>query len=246
MSGGGSDGTLGLEGRAAVVTGATRGLGLAIARKLCGCGVDVVLDYRADDGAAEAAVDSLAGLKGRAVAVRQDVRRPDAVAVLLGEARQRFGRVDVLVHNASAFSPVPTREASVHALRRDLTTALNPLLAGAPALAELLPAGGRVIAVSSSGTDRVVPGYLSQGLAKAALETLVRYLALDLGEQGVAVNAVSTAKLHKGEGPAPRLGARQLTRPEQVADAVALLCTDEADWIRGQVLTVDGGWNLQP
>jgi enoyl-[acyl-carrier protein] reductase III len=137
-----------------------------------------------------------------------------------------------------------------------MATALDPLLYAAPELVAAMAGGpGRVVAVSSLGARSVVPRYVGLGVAKAALESLVRYLAADLAGHGIAVNAVTTAKLDKGgaakvnpeavKALVARTPAGRLTRPEDLADAVALLCTDEAAWIHGQVLTVDGGSGLR-
>ncbi|KMS77336.1 short-chain dehydrogenase [Streptomyces viridochromogenes] len=248
--------TLGLEGRIALITGGTRGLGLAIARKLCACGGDVVLNYGHSDEDAERATRSLAGLKGTATAVRADLADPRAVPQLLEKVRARYGRLDVFVHNAAGWTPMQALHADLGALREDTAAALHPLLAAAPLLPGLMRGGrGRVVAVSSTGAHRVVPGYVSLGVAKAALESLVRYLAVDLSPHGIAVNAVSTAKLDKGTTTvnreasaalAQRTPAGRLTTPADVADVVALLCTDEAAWLRGQVVTADGGLGLRP
>ncbi|MEV4636658.1 SDR family oxidoreductase [Actinoplanes sp. NPDC049548] len=251
----GTETTLGLEGRVALVTGGTRGLGLAIARKLCSAGCDVVLNYAGSDEAAQAALDSLAGLKGAASLARGDIREPQTVPRLLEEAAGRHGGLDILVHNAASWQPMPALRPDQAALRRDLSTAVDPLLYGATAFADVLGARGRgrIVAVSSTGARNVVPGYVSLGLAKAALESLVRYLAVELAGRGVAVNAVATHKLDKGvpDGRpevaamlAARTPAGRLTRPADVADVVALLCTDEAAWIHGQVIGVDGGLSL--
>jgi enoyl-[acyl-carrier protein] reductase III len=248
--------TLGLAGRVALVTGGTRGLGRAIARKLCASGCDVYLNYAGSDADAEEAVASLRGLKGTAVAVKGDITRPETLPGLLDRITGRHGRLDILVHNAASFHPMPTLAASVPDVHRDVAAAVDPLLHAAARLAEAMAGGpGRVVAVSSLGAQAVVPRYVGLGLAKAALESLVRYLAAELAPRGIAVNAVSTAKLDKG-GPAAvnpeaaralaaRTPAGRLTRPEDLADAVALLCTDEAAWIHGQVITVDGGSRLR-
>jgi enoyl-[acyl-carrier protein] reductase III len=247
--------TLGLEGRIALVTGGTRGLGLAIARKLCACGCDVILGYGSSDEDAAHALRSLDGLKGSASAIRADLRAPDSVPELLQTVRERHGRLDVFVHNAATWTPMPATGADHAALHQDIATAVDPLLHAAARLPALMPPGGRVVAVSSTGAHQVVPGYVSLGLAKAALESLVGYLAVELSGHGIVVNAVSTAKLDKDPGAAKglveaalaaRTPAGRLTVPSDVADVVALLCTDEAAWLRGQVVVADGGLCLRP
>lgn len=243
-----------LEGRVALVTGANRGVGLAIARKLCASGCRVVLNHRGTEADVEPVLRSFKGLAGTAEAVRADVRRPEETVAALREVADRHGRLDLLVHNAASWHPMPATAVETEPLRDDMSLALAPLLAAAPLLPGLMPDGGRVVAVSSSGARSVVPGgYVSAGVAKAALESLVRYLAAELAGHRIAVNAVSTSKIDKGpetvnpqarEMLSRRTPGGRLTVPEDVADAVALLCTDEAGWIHGQTLVVDGGLSL--
>ncbi|GHK04158.1 SDR family oxidoreductase [Streptomyces sp. NPDC003753] len=241
-----------LTGRTALVTGATRGVGLAIARKLSTCGVDVLLNYAQDEENAQRALKELAGLPGRVHAVKADVT--DDFDALCDEAGRRFGHLDILVHNTSYFRPAPTLATGPALVDRSLAVALHPLLAAAARLAELMEGrSGRIVTVSSIGARRVVPRYAAAGVAKAALESLVRYLAVELAGRGIAVNAVAAAKVDKGDGTVPpgiaeaitaRTPGGRLTTPEDVADAVSLLCTDEAGWLQGQVVTVDGGLSL--
>jgi enoyl-[acyl-carrier protein] reductase III len=239
-----------LSGRVAVVTGGTKGLGRAVATKLHAAGCHVYLNYHHDDAAAARAVH---GLGERAAPLKGDVTDPDQWPALLDTVLDRHNRIDIFVHNVSSWQPMPAVGADVTAVHRDLATALDPLLRAAPVLAKAMD-GGRIVAVSSSGAGSVVPRYVSLGVAKAALESLVRYLAAELAWTGSCVNAVSTAKLDKGketQNPAAaaalaqRTPAGRLTTPADVADAVALLCAPEAGWIHGQVLTVDGGLALR-
>ncbi|TVZ80522.1 MULTISPECIES: SDR family oxidoreductase [unclassified Streptomyces] len=246
---------LGLEGRVALVTGATRGLGLATARKLCAAGCHVYLNYGHSCADADAAVASLGQLGGTATALKADVSRPEGMRTAIEQVAKDHGSLDVFVHNTSFLRPMRAAEPDLDGFQDTLEVSLVPLLSAAPALAEAMTKGsGRIVAVSSSGAGRVVPGYVGLGVAKAGLESFVRYLAVELAPHGIAVNAVSTAKLDKGEATtaseaarvlATRTPAGRLTTPSDVADAIALLCTDEAAWIQGQTVTVDGGLGLR-
>lgn len=247
-------GSLGLDGRVALVTGANRGLGLAVARQLCAAGCLVYLNHRQDSAAAEEALRQLSGLPGKARAVRADVRDPQEFAAMLATVQEEQGGLDVFVHNAATFRPNSAVGLDLDAFQAEHEVTLGPLLSGASKLAELMAGRpGRIIAISSNGARSVIPGYVGVGVAKAALESLVRYLAVELAGRGIAVNAVATAMLDKGErtanpGMAEFLGRRtpagRLTTPTDVADFVTLLCGDQAAWLHGQVITVDGGLGL--
>jgi enoyl-[acyl-carrier protein] reductase III len=245
--------TLDLTGKVALVTGGTRGLGRAIAAKLSASGAFVHLNYRHDRAGAQDAVTAMTGLPGPVRAVQADITVPEELAGLLDLVQAEHGRLDVLVHNAAAFRPMMAISADLAQVHAAIRLALDPLLLAASPVAKLMPQGGRIVAISSNGGSGVVPNYVAPGLAKAALENLVRYLAVELGPVGITVNAVATALIDKGRDTAnPQiaglLAARtpngHLTRPEDVADAVALLCTPEAGWLQGQVLTADGGLGL--
>lgn len=245
-----------LRGRVAIITGGTRGLGLAITRKLRSLGCDVVLNHFSQDAAAEQAVAAMSGLPGSSSAVvRADVSDPDTIQALVDTAIDRHGRLDIFVHNAATLSPMSALAPDLDAVHRELALALNPLLAGAALFGKAMTSGGRVIAISSNGSGRVVPGYLAVGIAKAALESLIRYLAVELAGKGISVNAVATGLLDKNSDDrlanpavAELLAARtpggHLSTPDDVAGAVALLCGDSAAWIHGQVITADGGLGL--
>jgi len=239
--------------RAALITGGTRGVGLAVARRLCAAGYDTHLVYRQDREAAEAALKSLANLSAAAYLIEADLTEAHAMDQVLAGVGDRSGRLDVLVSSAADPHHGPASQAAADAWA-DLTLALQPLLYGIPEVARMMAGGpGRIVAVSSLGARRVVDRYASQGIAKAALEALVRYLAVELAPQGITVNAVSTSKIDTGAPGEPpglvqalarRTPAGRLTRPEDVADVVSLLCRPEAGWIHGQVITADGGLSL--
>jgi enoyl-[acyl-carrier protein] reductase III len=244
------------DGKVALVTGGGRGLGRAIVRKLAAGGCDVYLNYVNDEASAKQTVADTSDLPGRVYPVRTDVSVPAELPRLFDEIRKGHNRLDIMVHNAATFRPMSAAQADLAAFHAEQALALNPLLAGAPALIELMaPTGaGRVVVISSNGAGRAIPGYVAVGVAKAALESLVRYLAVELAGRQITVNTIATALLDKGgetanpqmvAALAQRTPAGRLTRPEDVADAVALLCTDDAHWIHGQVVTVDGGLGLR-
>jgi enoyl-[acyl-carrier protein] reductase III len=246
----------GLQGRVALVTGATRGVGLAIARKLAASGCHVLVNHRGPESTVLPVIRSLESLGGRAEAVRADVSRPAEVSAMMQGIGDRHGHLDVLVHNAATMHPASALQARSRAVVQDMSVAVAPLLAAAPLLPALMGVrGGRVLAISSTGARAAVPGYVHAGMAKAALESLVRYLAAELAGHRITVNAISAAKIDKGDETtnpgmlkvlAQRTPAGRLTKPTDVADAVALLCADEAAWIHGQTLVVDGGLSIMP
>ncbi len=246
------------DGSPALVTGATSGIGLAVARRLAAAGYEVLMNYAHDEDRALTAEKELVEAGGTVRLMRADVGTPLGVVRLLEEIRSTYGRLDVLVHSAGSFHPMSTTAPRVEGCLRDGAVALGPLVYGAGRLGDLLtPGSGRLVAVSATGARSVVPGYAGLGMAKAALESMVRYLAVELAGRGVAVNAVAGGKLAP-EGPdgpdrvppealariVARTPAGRLTTADEVADVVALLCRPEAAALHGQILTVDGGAGL--
>jgi enoyl-[acyl-carrier protein] reductase III len=238
-------------GASVLVTGGTRGIGLAIARRFAELGAErLALGYMRNDGAAEEAAGELRGLGADVRLLRGNVAS-DRVA---REVRD-LGPLDVLVHNAATGVIRPALETEDKHWDWTLAANARALLSLARAAAPTMPAGSSVVGISSLGSTRVLDNYVLVGTSKAALESVVRYLAVELAPRGIRANAVSagvveTAALDHFPNRDEMLATRErtpagrLVEPEDVAAAVAFLCSPEAEMIRGQTLIVDGGFSL--
>jgi enoyl-[acyl-carrier protein] reductase III len=248
-------GPVDLRGRHALVTGASRGLGAMIARTLAAAGAHVYLNFvRGHDAAAQVMADIQAA-GGTATLAPANLAHPEDIRRLFADVVGPD--LDILIHNAALGSFKPARD--VRANQWDLTMQVNAralLLLSQEAAVRLEARRGRIIAVSSLGSTRVVPAYGAIGISKAALESTVRYLSVEFAPQGVKVNAVTAGLLdlpsvrqHPGfEAMAAASRAHspvgELGRPQAVADVVLWLCSPLADGIAGQTLVVDGGASL--
>ena len=240
------------EGSSVLVTGGSRGIGKAIALTFARLGAArVAIGYMRSDSAAEETAGELRALGAEPVLVRGNVssqRVLDAVAEL--------GALDVLVHNAATGVIRPALETEDKHWDWTMTANARALLALARVAAPQMPAGSSIVGISSLGSHRVLDNYTLVGTSKAALESLVRYLAVELAPAGIRVNAVSGGVVQTGalehfpnreemlefgrRNPAGRLVA-----PQDLADAVAFLCSPGAEMIRGQTIVVDGGFSLK-
>ncbi|RMI36019.1 SDR family oxidoreductase [Streptomyces triticirhizae] len=243
----------GLKGKSALVVGGTRGVGRAVAEKLAVSGCDVLAVWVNSAEHAAGLEEELAGAPAAVSTEQGDVRRPGELPRLARLTKERHGRLDFVVHSAASAHPMAVPAIDPAEMRADLATALVPLASAAGSAAELMPEGGRIVVISASVAQGVAPHLVSLGVAKAALESLTRFAAVELAARGITVNAVSAAKLDKGPGTvrpealraiSARTPAGRPATPREVADAVALLCLPEAQWITGQVIPVDGGLGL--
>jgi enoyl-[acyl-carrier protein] reductase III len=232
------------------VTGGSRGIGRAIALRFAQAGADrIAIGYLRNDRAAEATADELRAVGAEVVLVRGNVTS-DRV---LGEVAA-LGPLDVLVHNAATGVIRPALETADKHWDWTMNANARALLQLARAAAPQMPAGSSIVAISSLGAQRVLENYVLIGTSKAALESLVRYLSVELAPR-IRVNAVSGGVVDTGAlehfpnrdamlaaGAANPVG--RLVTPEDIAGTVAFLCSPDADMIRGQTLIVDGGYSL--
>ena len=243
-------------GRVALVTGGSRGIGRAIARELATLGANVVINYFRNHKEARAAQQEMEGLGVQCVRVAAHLAEPRQVRKLMETVRNRFGRLDILINNAASGVNRPGME--LEEKHWDWTLDINtkaPWLCTKEAV-PLMEKGGRVVNISSLGANRVLPNYLSVGVSKAGLEAVTRYMAVELAPLGITVNAISGGfvptealehfpnrdeMLATAESKTP---GGQLLTAEDLAKAVAFLCSEDAAMIRGQVIIVDGGMSL--
>jgi enoyl-[acyl-carrier protein] reductase III len=180
-----------LTGKVALVTGAARGIGRAIALKLAAAGCDVAVNYYNSHDQAEAVCAEIHAMGRRAIAIKASVAMPDNVDELFVELRRHFDRLDIVVSNAASGVLRPATEMELKHWRWCMETNALALNFLAQRAVSLMPQGGRIIAISSLGAQRAMTGYGFIGASKAALESLVRTLAQELGPRGIRVNAVS-------------------------------------------------------
>jgi enoyl-[acyl-carrier protein] reductase III len=240
-----------------VVTGAGRGIGRAIALRLAGAGMHVVVNYYVNREAAEKTAAEIRRHGVRAPLVQADMKDPAQIRRLFAEVGDQFGGLDVLVSSAASGVFRPVGELSAKHWDWMMDTHPRGFLLCAQAAAALMEGRrGRMVAVSSIGARRTIPLYAGMGAAKAALEALTRYLAVEYAPRGIAVNAVSGGavlteswkQLTEVQSVLEDIGRRtpagRIATPDDIADAVLFLCSPQAEMIRGQVLVVDGGFTL--
>ena len=238
-------------GRSVLVTGGSRGIGKAIALRLAREGATrVAIGYFRSDTAAEETADELRALGAEPVLVRGNVtssRVADQVAAL--------GPLDVLVHNAATGVIRPALETEDKHWDWTLNANARALLGLTRVAAPSMAPGSSIVALSSLGSVRVLENYSLVGTSKAALEALVRYLAVELAPQGIRVNAVSAGVVETGAlehfpnreamlASGARNPAGRIVTPADVAGVVSFLCSPDAEMIRGQTIVIDGGWSL--
>jgi enoyl-[acyl-carrier protein] reductase III len=251
-----------LTGQVALVTGGSRGIGRACALKLAHAGADVIVNYVAARSAAEEVAGEIQQSGRRAAVVKADVGEPEDVESMIGFLREQFGRLDVLVNSAATggFRPlVATTPRHLEAAMKTNVHALLSLVQSALPLLERAEGRAKVIALSSHGSHRALPSYGVIGTSKAALESLTRHFAQELGGRGINFNIVQAGlvetdsflqmpnreRLREARRARSLVGERVLAA-DDVADAVLYLASTLSDLVQGQTLVVDGGSAVLP
>jgi 3-oxoacyl-[acyl-carrier protein] reductase len=248
-----------LKGKVVVVTGASKGIGAAIAKHLADEGAAVVVNYASSKQGADRVVAEITSKGGRAVAVQADVSKHADIKRLFGEAKKAFGRLDVLVNNAGIYEFAPLEEVTAEPFHRQFDlNVLGLLLASQEAVKYFSPAGGSIVNISSV-VATLAPATASVNSAtKAAVDAVTRSLAKELGPRKIRVNSINPAvvetegvhaagahPIHRGDfrkqyeaqTPLGRIG-----QPEDIGPAAVFFASDDSRWITGETLYITGGY----
>jgi 3-oxoacyl-[acyl-carrier protein] reductase len=242
-----------LSGKTAIVTGGSRGIGAAIAKRLAADGANVVITYTKGADAAAAIVRGIEEAGGKALAVQADAADPPAVQAAIERAMATYGRLDILVNNAGTAIPKPFEETSVEDIGRLLDINVRGPMVATQAALKHMQAGGRIITIGSCVGERMMtPGLVAYAATKGAVKMFTQGLAREIGSRGITVNNIQPGPIDTDLNPAsgdwatPQLAATALNRygrVEEVAALVAFVAGPEAAYITGANLTVDGGTN---
>ncbi|HET6866398.1 MAG TPA: SDR family oxidoreductase [Solirubrobacteraceae bacterium] len=245
----------GFEGKVALITGASRGIGKALALRLAARGAIPVVNYKQNEQLAAEVVAEAERLGSSGLAIRADLENLDEIEAMFEQVQERFGRLDFFVSNASASNFHHFMDLKPHHLERTYNLNVRAFVVGTQRAVKLMPDGGRVVVLSSYGSIRSFPTYANLGSAKAALETWARYMAVELAPRGVNVNAVNggiietdsssyfyaTGRVPSLETVLPKIPKRRMGSAAEVADSVLFLLSPEAEYVTGTTLVVDGG-----
>lgn len=243
-----------LNRKRAIVTGGSRGIGAAIAKRLAAEGADVAITFAGNRDAAAAVVGAIreGGRKGHAF--QADATDPEAAARGIGQAIAALGGLDILVHNAGMFGVATLPESDADHYRRQFAVNVEAVFAGTRAAVDRIADGGRIVVIGSVNAHSIPgPGVAVYGATKAAVAGLVRGWARDLAPRNILVNTVQPGPVDTDMNPATSDFATFLTgrtalgrygRPEEIASVVAFLASDEASYITGAAIDVDGGFSI--
>lgn len=242
-----------LAGKVALVTGASKGIGAAIAQALAREGATVVVNYVSDKAGAEATAHLIEQQGGRAVVVGGSVAKSAEVKALFAEVNQQFGRLDILVNNAGVYAPSPLAVLEEAEIDRIFGTNVKGLLLATQAALALFPAvGGSIINIGSLVSEVTPPGDVIYNGSKGAVDAITRTLAKELGPRRIRVNSVNPGlvstegnKAHRRSGLEQAITSQtplgRVGQPDDIAEVVAFLASEAARWVTGALLQAGGG-----
>jgi 3-oxoacyl-[acyl-carrier protein] reductase len=247
-----------LEGKVALVTGASKGIGAGIAKGLAAAGASVAVNYASDRGGAEAVVAEITASGGRAIAVPGDVSKSADVARLFVETKAAYGVLDVLVNNAGVYQSGPLEAMTEEEFHREFNTnVLGPLLMIREAVKHFGPRGGSVINIGSVASHLTPPNFSIYAATKSALDAITRVLAKELGPRQIRVNSINPgATATEGARTAGVIGVGsdsekqmiamtplgRIGQPSDIAPTAVFLASDESGWLTGEIICASGGW----
>lgn len=248
---------LNLEGKVALVTGASKGIGAGIAKELASGGASVVVNYATDRTGAEAVVDSIKKSNGRAIAIQADITKSTDVKRLLAETKLAYGAIDILVNNAGVYMSMPLEDLTEEEFHREFNTnVLGPMLTIRESLQYFGPQGGSVINIGSAASKMHAPNYSVYSATKSALDAVTGVLAKELAARKIRVNSINPgATLSEGTHSAGLYGVesefeRQLVAmtplgrigtPSDIAKVAVFLASDDSGWLTGEIIIASGG-----
>ena len=245
-----------LAGKTAIVTGASKGIGAAIAKTLAAEGAAVVVNYSSSKEGAEKVTKMITSMGGKAVAVKANLSKPQEIEHLFAKAKKAFGRVDILVNNAGIYEFLPLEKVTEKHFHKQFNlNVLGLLLASQAAARQLNGTGGSIINISSIVSTLAVPESAVYSGTKGAVDAITRSLASELGPRGIRVNAIrpgmvetegarsigiTESELRKQvEAQTP---LRRIGQPQDITGAAVFLASDESSWITGETFAVSGGY----
>jgi len=241
-----------LAGKVAVVTGAAKGIGAAIAKALAAEGAAVVVNYASSKAGADVVVGAIVGAGGKAIAARADVSKPDQAKGLIEAAIEAFGRLDVLVNNAGVYDSAPIEAVTEERYRRVFDVNVLGVVLATQAAVDHLGEGGSVINISSNVTSGLWPRLAIYAASKGAVDVITGVLAKELGPRKIRVNAINPG-LVETDGSDAGLGSEfkemivaqtplgRAGQPDDIAALAVFLASDDARWLTGEKLLATGG-----
>lgn len=245
-----------MKGKVAFVTGGTRGIGLAVAERLAKRGADVVISYFRSRQSANEAVEKIKSYGVECYAHRANMGNHDQIPAIFDGIKSKFGKLDILISNAALGLYTSMLEIDDKAWDLSMHTNARAFLNCVQLASPIMPDHSRIVTLSSLGSIRYIPGYAAIGVSKAAIENMVKYMAIELAARHITVNCVSGGFIDTSalkvfpnyeqmkKEVSDRTPFKRIGTPDEVADVVVFMASPQASWITGQTVIVDGGYSL--